>query len=222
MKESLNPFHDIHRQYVIRMEIAMILSLILFILVFRMEIKPEPVETGPMASSQEIIHMEEIQQTKHQERTPPPPRPVVPFEVPNDAVLEDETIDFSSDLSFDDVLDLPPPPTPSEAEPDEEQVFTIVEQMPELIGGLRGLQSSIVYPDMAMKAGIEGRVIVQFVIDEQGRVLDPRVVRGIGGGCDEEALKAVTLARFKPGMQRGRPVKVRYNLPISFSLKTSS
>ncbi|MDV7394015.1 energy transducer TonB, partial [Arthrospira platensis SPKY1] len=95
----------------------------------------------------------------------------------------------------------------------------VVEQQPELIGGIAKLQSNIRYPEIARKAGIEGRVFVQFVVDEQGNVNNPVVIRGIGGGCDEEALKAVQKAKFKPGMQRGRPVKVRYSLPIVFKLQ---
>ncbi len=72
---------------------------------------------------------------------------------------------------------------------------------------------------MARKAGIEGRVIIQFIVNEQGSVEDPRVVRGIGGGCDEEALRAVRQAKFKPGRQRGQPVRVQYSLPIVFKLQ---
>ncbi len=90
--------------------------------------------------------------------------------------------------------------------------------MPELKGGLASVQNRIKYPEMALKAGIEGRVVVQFVIDEKGNVTNPVVVRGIGGGCDEEALKAVKEAKFEPGRQRGKPVMVRYSLPVTFKL----
>lgn len=94
----------------------------------------------------------------------------------------------------------------------------IVEQMPELIGGLSAIQQTLRYPEAAEEAGVEGRVIVQFTVDEEGRVTDARVVRGIGMGCDEAAVEAVKLARFKPGMQRGRPVKVRMSLPVTFRI----
>lgn len=107
-------------------------------------------------------------------------------------------------------------PAPDE---DEEDFFTMVENMPELIGGLAGLQESVTYPEMARKAGIEGRVFLQFIVNERGEVEDPRVIRGIGGGCDEEALKAIQKAKFKPGLQRGRPVRVQYNLPVVFKLE---
>jgi TonB family protein len=111
----------------------------------------------------------------------------------------------------------PPPPIeePAAAEP-EPEIFELVENMPELIGGLAGLQSRIQYPEMARRMDIEGRVFVQFVVDEQGRPSNVRVARGIGGGCDEAAVAAVRQARFTPGRQRGRPVKVRMALPVTF------
>lgn len=96
--------------------------------------------------------------------------------------------------------------------------FVIVEQMPELVGGLAAIQQELRYPEIAKNAGIEGRVFVQFVVDERGRVVDPVVVRGIGGGCDEEALRAVRTVTFKPGRQQGEPVRVRMSLPITFRL----
>lgn len=91
--------------------------------------------------------------------------------------------------------------------------------MPALIGGLASLQQNISYPNMARKAGIEGRVIVQFVVTEQGTVENPQVIRGIGGGCDKEALRAVTTAKFEPGRQRGKAVRVQYSLPVTFRLQ---
>ncbi len=94
--------------------------------------------------------------------------------------------------------------------------FAVVERMPELLGGLASIHRAVRYPALAKKAGIEGRVIVQFVVDEQGRVVDPVVVQGIGAGCDEEAIRAVRRARFRPGTQRGTPVKVKMSLPVLF------
>ncbi len=98
------------------------------------------------------------------------------------------------------------------------EIFVVVENMPELIGGLAAIQQEIRYPVIAKRAGIEGRVILQFIVDEQGRVSESKVVRGIGGGCDEEALRALQTARFRPGTQRGKPVKVKMSLPMTFRL----
>jgi len=125
-------------------------------------------------------------------------------------------IDLDAELDMDAQMDLPPPPPDDEDE--EEEVFVVVEQMPELIGGQAALQKNVSYPEMARRAGIEGRVTVQFIVNEQGQVENARVVRGIGGGCNEEALKAVQQAEFTPGMQRGRPVRVQYSLSVNFRL----
>jgi len=100
----------------------------------------------------------------------------------------------------------------------EIEPLVAAEQMPELIGGLAALQKKVKYPEMARKAKIQGRVLVQFIVDQHGKVLHPRVIRGIGGGADEEALRVVKLAKFKPGRQNGKPVPVQYSLPIMFRL----
>jgi len=121
-----------------------------------------------------------------------------------------------------------PPPPPSPPTPqffdDQEDLgdyFVVVEEMPKLIGGMKALQSKIEYPEMARRAGIEGRVTVQFIVNESGDVENAKVVRGIGGGCDETALAAVRKAKFEPGMQKGKPVRVRYALSVNFRLQDS-
>lgn len=98
------------------------------------------------------------------------------------------------------------------------ETFIIVEQQPELIGGLRKLQEKVQYPEIAKKAGIQGRVIVQFVVDKNGEVKDPVVTRSLGGGADEEALRVLEEAVFKPGLQKGVPVNVQVSLPFYFKL----
>lgn len=103
--------------------------------------------------------------------------------------------------------------------PSAGEVLTSVDEMPQLIGGLEELQKSIQYPDIARRAGIEGRVIVQIVVDTDGQVTDPQVVRGLGGGLDEEAVRLVRTASFKAGMHQGIPVRVKMSLPITFRLR---
>lgn len=115
----------------------------------------------------------------------------------------------------------PTPPTPGSDAADKGDFFVVVEEMPELIGGLASIQRDIRYPEMARRAGIEGRVYVQFIVNENGDVEEPRIIRGIGGGADEEALRAVKEAKFKPGVQRGQPVRVKYSLPVVFRLQNS-
>ncbi|MDA0672065.1 MAG: energy transducer TonB [Bacteroidetes bacterium] len=215
MIERKKPNADLRRFYGVLYQLGLIIALVIFIAAVRFEFRSSPPDEIVL-NEQEIVEMEEIIQTRQMETPPPPPRPPVPVEVPNDEIIEDIDINIDADLTLDGPLNLPPPPPPAE---DEEEFFTVVENMPELIGGLAGLQTSIIYPEMARKAGIEGRVFLQFIVNERGEVENPRVIRGIGGGCDEEALKAIQKAKFKPGLQRGRPVRVQYNLPVVFKLQ---
>lgn len=215
MIERKKPNADLRRFYGVLYQLGLIIALVIFIAAVRFEFRSAPPEEIVL-NEQEIVEMEEIIQTRQMETPPPPPRPPVPVEVPNDEIIEDIDINIDADLALDGPLNLPPPPPPAE---EEEDFFTVVENMPELIGGLAGLQASIIYPEMARKAGIEGRVFLQFIVNERGEVENPRVIRGIGGGCDEEALKAIQKAKFKPGLQRGRPVRVQYNLPVVFKLQ---
>ena len=211
---------DLKTGYLIRLEIGFVLSLLIFISAAKINIKASDSGDLLVADRQEEVFVEEIVQTKQEVKAPPPPRPVIPVEVPNDEILEDEVIDLDAELDMDAaMMELPPPP-PRMIE-EEEEIFVVVEQMPELVGGLAAVHKHITYPEMARKAGIEGRVVVQFIIDKEGNVLDPVVVRGIGGGCDEEAINAVKQIKFVPGRQRGKPVSVRYSLPVSFKLSDS-
>ena len=205
---------DLRLSYNLHLQIGFIVSIAIFLILFKVNM-PTKVPSPILIEEQEEIFIEEVIQTKQIETPPPPPRPPVPVEVPNDEILEDEIIDLDTELDLDGPLDLPPL-TPPKSEETQDDFFVVVEQMPQLIGGLASLQKKVRYPEMARRAAIEGRVTIQFIVNEQGKVENPRVIRGIGGGCDEEALKAVMTARFKPGMQRGRPVRVQYSLPIVF------
>ena len=105
--------------------------------------------------------------------------------------------------------------------PVDDEIFIVVESMPQLIGGQSAIQSKIEYPEEAKRIGIEGRVTVQFIVNENGDVLNPKVIRGIGGGCDEEALRVVRDAKFEPGIQRGKKVRTQLSMPILFKLRNS-
>ncbi|MBO6537546.1 MAG: M56 family metallopeptidase [Balneolaceae bacterium] len=99
------------------------------------------------------------------------------------------------------------------------EFFSKVEQMPEPSGGISSLIKQINYPEEARKTGIEGRVVVQFVVDKDGNVQNPQVIKGIGGGCDEEALRVIKNTKFTPGLQRGQKVNVQMSMPIVFRLQ---
>ena len=92
------------------------------------------------------------------------------------------------------------------------------EKMPELIGGMDGLQKKIRYPLQAKTLGVQGVVYVQAIINEEGKVDSAKLVKKLGAGCDEEAIRVLKKSKFKPGYDKGQPVKVRFTLPIFFRL----
>jgi TonB family protein len=102
-------------------------------------------------------------------------------------------------------------------------VYDAVEQMPSFPGGDNArvdyLQETLNYPTLALKRGIEGRVFVTFIIEKNGSISHVRVLRGIGGGCDEEAVRVIqNMPRWVPGKQNGKPVRVRFNMPFKFTI----
>lgn len=211
------PKSDLRKFYTVFLEAGLIVVLVAFLVAMKLDFRSQQKDVD-LTEEQEVVEMEQITQTKHEEKPPPPPRPQVPVEVPNDEIVEDQNFDINADLNLQDKLEMPPPPEDKKEE-EEEDFFVVVEQMPKLKGGLAKLQGCVNYPEMARKAGIEGRVIVQFIVNEEGNVESPNVVRGIGGGADEEALRCVKQADFEPGRQRGNPVRVQYSLPVVFKLQ---
>ena len=97
-------------------------------------------------------------------------------------------------------------------------VYSIVDTPPQLVGGLEALHANVQYPQEAYDAGVQGRVYVQFVVDENGRARDLKIAKGLPLGCNEAALRAVERARFTPGRLGGRPVKVRHTVFVNFTI----
>lgn len=113
-------------------------------------------------------------------------------------------------------------PTPN-AVPATDQVYTIVEEMPVFPGGenamFTAMTKQIRYPDSAVKSGVQGVVYVTFVVEVDGSISNIKVLRGIGGGCDEEAVRFIrNMPPWTPGRQNGQPVRTQYNMPIRFTL----
>ncbi|MFH5833553.1 energy transducer TonB [Halalkalibaculum sp. DA3122] len=213
-----NPKADLRTYYTLFFQGGLIIVLLLFLAATKIDFRGKQAQAD-FTEEQEVVQMEEIVQTEHIEKPPPPPRPPVPVEVPNDEIVEDQAIDINADLNFHDKLEVPPPP--ENQEEDAEDFFVVVEQMPELKGGLASIQQCVNYPDMARQAGVEGRVIVQFIVNENGKVDNPQIVRGIGAGADEEAIRCVKNAEFVPGQQRGNPVRVQFTVPVIYSLSSN-
>ncbi|MEX1011723.1 MAG: energy transducer TonB [Balneolaceae bacterium] len=217
MTDRKKPGANLKHYYSILLQTGLVITLIAFIVAVNLDLTGDGPDEYDL-DEQDVLEIEEIIQTEHIETPPPPPRPPTPQEVPDDELIEDSDIQLDADLSLDGPMEVPPPPDDSDDE-EEEDFFITVEDPPELIGGLEELQRSINYPEQAQRAGIEGRVIVQFIVNEEGEVEDPQILRGIGGGADEEAIRAVSEAQFVPGRQRGRPVRVQFSIPINFQLE---
>lgn len=105
----------------------------------------------------------------------------------------------------------------------DDEVFTVVEVQPEFSGGdearILYLKNNIQYPLEARKSGIQGTVFLTFVVETDGTITDVRILRRIGGGCDEEAVRVVKMMpKWKPGTQKGKPVRVQFNMQIKFTL----
>lgn len=106
----------------------------------------------------------------------------------------------------------------------KEEVFMVAEQMPEFPGGmkelLKFLQDNLKYPENAMKNNVQGRVIVQFVVEKDGTLTEFKVARSVDPDLDAEALRVLqTMPKWKPGMQRGKIVRVKFTVPVSFKLQ---
>lgn len=214
-----NPKVDLKRKYQRFFETGLIIALAVAIVAFKYfpEFEAEEIEKQ---AEQELIEVEDVEATRQEAAPPPPPKPPIPIEAPSDDVLEDIEIG-ETELDVDEVVEAPPPPPQQEEEEEEEEpaFFVAVEEMPEPIGGIAAIQKNIVYPEIAKRAGVQGRVFVKAYVDENGNVQKVELIKGIGAGCDEEAMKAVKQTKFKPGKQRGKAVRVQVTVPVLFRLQ---
>jgi protein TonB len=210
---------ELRFRYKIVIKASMIGSLALLILAFKFFPNFEKKDVM-LEGAQELFTVEDIQQTIHENLPPPPPpKPNIIIAVPTDEMLEDVEIS-STEIDFTEQIAAPPPPKQETKIIEDEPVyFVAVEEMPTPIGGIAAIQSKIVYPEIAKRAGVEGTVYVLAYLNEEGTVVKTELVKGIGGGCDEAAEKAVKETRFTPGKQRGKPVKVKVMVPIKFKLE---
>ena len=195
-------------------EISLIIALLIVTAAFAFFPDLEK-EAVAIEASQEIVNVQDIDNTRQENRPPPPPRPPIPIEAPNSDAIED--IDISSEIDIETQMEAPKAPPKKEVE-EEEVYFEVVEDPPKIIGGLEAVKKNLVYPDLAIRAGVEGTVIVLAYVNKEGVVTGTQVIRGIGGGCDEAAMEAVKKVRFEPGQQRGKPVNVKVSVPVKFRL----
>ena len=205
------------REHLIMGQIGALIALTLTIGAFRVNFTGGE-SLAYVMPDQEVVQMEEIVQTAQIEKPPPPPRPPVPVEVPNDTILDDMDLDLDMTLDLNEaVLDLPPPPAEPSVVEDEEEIFAVVEKMPEIIGGIAELYKHVSYPPIARKSGIEGTVVVQIIVDSNGVPSNPQVVRSAHEILDK-AVAGVMKLRFEPARQRARAVSVYMTIPVKFDL----
>ena len=170
----------------------------------------------------------EIPITEQPEMATPPPPPEAPAIAETLTIVEDdadveETVIASTEDTGQAVEIKYVPVEVEEEEPEEQTIFEVVEQMPEFPnGGMAGLMQflskNIKYPTIAQENGTQGRVTVQFVVNKDGSIVDAKVLRGVDPYLDKEALRVIgTMPKWKPGMQRGKPVRVKYTVPVTVS-----
>ena len=204
--------------------IGLLISLVITWRVFETK-RYDKIEIADVGRTVEVVEEEMVEVTKQEQK----PQPVeIPKQTTQIQVVEDnvevEDVEINAEVDQNEVIEEYVAPEVEEEEVVETEVFTIVEEMPEFPGGMNKLgeylAKSIKYPQMAREAGIQGRVFITFVIEKDGSVTNVQVLRPLGGGCDEEAVRVVkSMPKWKPGKQRGKAVRVSYNLPVNFKLQ---
>ena len=214
---------DLFKKSSFFMSIGLMISLLLVVVAFEWKSSEDNdlVNLGQLDAD-----FEELQDIPITEQPPPPPPQVTPpeiIEVPDEEEIEEEIevnldVEVTEETVIEDVV--------FEEAPEEEaadEIFQFVEDQPAPIGGMKAFYAYVgkqmKYPAQARRMGIEGKVYVTFVVGKDGSLTDVKVLKGIGAGCDEEAVRVLSKApKWKPGKQRGRPVRVRMQLPIIFKL----
>jgi periplasmic protein TonB len=209
--------------------IGLVIALAISLLAFEWTTKPqEAASLGTLNAA--AIEEEVIPITRQEEiKTPPPPPAPTVIEVlnivDNAAQVDDDLSVFDSEADKETLVDVAPIVAAKEEKEEEEtQIFYIVEEMPLFPGGEAALRDfiakSINYPVIAQENGVQGKVYVSFIVDKDGGISDAKIARSVDPSLDKEALRVVnTLPKWKPGKQRGRPVRVSYTVPISFRLQ---
>ena len=204
---------------------------VLAIMFVAFEWSERDVKIDTSSTVQDLVFEEEIEIpiTEQPEVVAPPP-PETPTIAETLTIVEDDadveqTVIASSEETGQAVEIKFVAPTVEEEEPEEQAIFEVVEEMPEFPnGGMAGLMQflskNIKYPQIAQENGTQGRVVVQFVVNKDGSIVDAVVVRGVDPYLDKEALRVInTMPKWKPGKQRGKPVRVKYTVPVMFRLQ---
>ena len=223
MEAKKNPKADLNKKTGLFLNIGLVVSLLLVIMAFEWKFYDdgELMDLGQV--SDEFEDVMEIPPTEQ----PPPPPPKIQqpeiIEVPDEEEIEEEIeVDLDVEITEETVVEDIVFDEPVEEEVADE-IFTIVEDQPQPKGGMAAfyeyIGKKLKYPAQARRMGIEGKVFVEFVVDKDGTITNVKAIKGIGAGCDEEAIRVIQSSpKWNAGKQRGRPVKVRMILPITFKL----
>ena len=207
---------DLRARYSRNLKLSIIIAITLLIAAFKFSPTEDKLAVE-VPQPQDIIKIEDILNTVQKPRPHKPPAPPKIIEATTEDVISDLELD-NVEIDIDVQLTQPPPPDPPKIF-DEDVIFVWSEVMPQPIGGIKAIQEKVHYTEIARLAGIEGMVIVEAIIDKKGNVIDAKIIRDIGGRLGESALMAVRTTKFNPGIQRGKPVKVKINIPIKFLLR---
>jgi len=218
---------DLERNRGVFLQIGLVVVLSLMLIAFEWTTKPETASSDKLVADASF-EVEEMQITRRDEPKPEPIQQQQVAEILN-IVQDDATIDDDFDFDVEANAETEFKFTGFAEEKEEfveEEVFYIVEDMPTFNGGdpatefRKYIFQNLKYPEIARKAGVEGTVFVQVLVDVKGLVVDTRVVKSLGNnGCDEAAIDAIKKVKWKPAMQRDRPVKVWISIPVRFKLK---
>jgi protein TonB len=226
MKEKKSAKADLESKRWLFIEIGLIVVLALIYMAFETK-SYETLTTSEYERVEVLIEEEMVEITQHEKIDLPPPPPQQPILLQavddNIVIADDIVIDAEATVTTEvEVREWTRPVV--EETIVEEEIFIIVEQNPEYPGGdearLTFLRNNVKYPQMAREAGIQGTVHIGFVVEKDGSVTQVKILRGIGGGCDEEAIRVTKLMpKWRAGKQRGKEVRVSYNMPIKFTLQ---
>ena len=205
--------------------IGFTITFLLLIVVFNWRF---PVEAIVDLGELEVVAEEIYDIPISEQQPPPPPSQAEVFNIVEvENTVEIEEIEITLDVEVTEqtaVQDVIVTVEPEIEEEKVDEIFSIVEVHPEPVGGIKTfmkyLAENIKYPNAASRLGVSGKVYVQFVVEKDGSLTDIKVIKGIGAGCDEEAVRVLTEApKWSPGKQRGVPVRVYKMVPINFQLK---
>lgn len=208
----------------IHFEIGMIVALLLILSAFEFK-SYEKYDITIYRRNVDNTPVEHILATRHEKEHIDPPKPKFTIKITDikEDIYDEPDFDVMADESTE-IQNWEPEIEPEERIADVDEFIFIASQMPEFSGGISAMMSflskNINYPEIAKQAGISGIVFVGFIIEKNGSLSNIELLRSIGGGCDEEALRVVKLMpNWIPGKQRGLPVRVKLNLPVKFTLR---